>query len=212
MQTVMSCPEPIDTFSPSQTSPRVAGAAVHLLILGAEPLAQPHPHPCCGKGGWRGCGLNETVKTDAFRRGIHVLNKSSAWSPGSYLFLVILFTQEWINPSLQRNLLISEIKAASCAPTLRGSSWKSPASLIPLFGQIYQQFTNKGQKKGNQKLEKYPLGAVIWLGNAETGSTWKQAGGVNQEESSLVCSRGGHVTHPPFFQAGEEQALGGSAM
>lgn len=140
---VMSCPEPMGMFSPTQASPRVGGAAVHLLILGAEPLAQPHPHPYCGRG------LNETVKTDAFRRGIHVLNKSPAWSPGSYLFLVILFTQEWINPSLQRNLLISEIKAASRARTLRRSSWKSPASLIPLFGLIYQLFTNKRQKKGN---------------------------------------------------------------
>lgn len=68
---------------------------------------------------------DETVKKEAFqwgRRGTHVLNASSVWSAGSYLFLVILFTQEWINPSLQKNLLISEIKATSHALTVCGSS------------------------------------------------------------------------------------------
>lgn len=96
----------------------------HLQTSDTAPsLPNPSPYPPCWD--FNGPPQNETAKKDAVwwgRRGTHVLNTSSVWSAGSFLFLVILFTQEWINPSLQKNLLISEIKATSHELTVCGSS------------------------------------------------------------------------------------------
>lgn len=145
------------------------------------------------------------MKKDAFQRGrggTHVLNKSSVWSAGSYLFSVILFTQGWINPSLQRNLLISEIKATSHALTVCGSSWKWPAFLMALFGPIYRLSTNNKQekKKRKKKLKAENIPPVY------SNFKWidLEASRAFQLQTITVCFRRGHMncTLPLFLFPG----------